>query len=240
MLAANLALPAHGLVTLTWGNVSGIDRESGLVAIKPSGVPYESMTVADIVVVDLEGNVVEGERRPSTDTPTHLELYRAYDWIGGIVHTHSTWATAWAQAEREIPLLGHHARRPQRPADPADAARWRSPRSRRTTRGRPAERSSQATTEHDSCALVRGPRALRLGRLAGRRGRGRGHARGGRAHRAADDACSPPTGRRSRMRSATSTSSASTGRTRTTGSDLPRAGRARDGSRSTCRARHWW
>ena len=106
VLAANLALPAHGLVTLTWGNVSGIDRERGLVAIKPSGVPYESMTLADIVLLDLDGNVVEGERRPSTDTPTHLELYRAYDWIGGIVHTHSTWATAWAQAEREIPLLG--------------------------------------------------------------------------------------------------------------------------------------
>jgi len=106
VLAANLALPAHGLVTLTWGNVSGIDRERGLVAIKPSGVPYESMTLADVVLVDLEGNVVEGERRPSTDTPTHLELYRAYDWIGGIVHTHSPFATAWAQALRELPCLG--------------------------------------------------------------------------------------------------------------------------------------
>jgi len=106
VLEANLALPAHGLVTLTWGNVSGIDRESNLVAIKPSGVPYEAMTAEDIVVVDLDGGQVEGERRPSTDTPTHLALYRAFEEIGGVVHTHSTWATAWAQAGREIPILG--------------------------------------------------------------------------------------------------------------------------------------
>ena len=106
VLAANLALPAHGLVTLTWGNASGIDRATGLVAIKPSGVSYENMTAQDMVIVDLDGNVVEGERRPSTDTPTHLALYRAFEQIGGIVHTHSTWATAWAQAQREIPLLG--------------------------------------------------------------------------------------------------------------------------------------
>ncbi len=106
VLAANLALPAHGLVTLTWGNASGIDRGTGLVAIKPSGVSYENMTAEDLVIVDLDGNVIEGERRPSTDTPTHLALYRAFEQIGGIVHTHSTWATAWAQAQREIPLLG--------------------------------------------------------------------------------------------------------------------------------------
>lgn len=106
VLEANLALPAHGLVTLTWGNVSGIDRDRGLVAIKPSGVPYQGMTDADLVVLDLDGNQVEGVGRPSTDTPTHLALYRAFDGIGGIVHTHSTWATAWAQAEREIPILG--------------------------------------------------------------------------------------------------------------------------------------
>lgn len=155
VLAANLALPAHGLVTLTWGNVSGIDRERGLVAIKPSGVPYASMTVADIVVVDLDGNVVEGERRPSTDTPTHLELYRAHDWIGGIVHTHSTWATAWAQAEREIPLLGTtHADLSARPI----------PLTRPLTEseveedyeGATGRALVDATTEHDSCALVRG------------------------------------------------------------------------------------
>jgi L-ribulose-5-phosphate 4-epimerase len=91
---------------LTWGNVSGIDRDRGLVAIKPSGVPYETLAASDMVVLDLDGNVLEGERRPSTDTPTHLELYRAFDEIGGIVHTHSAWATAWAQAQREIPLLG--------------------------------------------------------------------------------------------------------------------------------------
>ena len=106
VLEANLSLREHGVVTLTWGNVSGIDRDSGLVAIKPSGVPYEAMTAADMVVVDLEGNQVEGERRPSTDTPTHLALYRAFDDIGGVAHTHSTWATAWAQAGREIPVLG--------------------------------------------------------------------------------------------------------------------------------------
>jgi L-ribulose-5-phosphate 4-epimerase len=106
VLEANLSLREHGVVTLTWGNVSGIDRDTGLVAIKPSGVPYEAMTAADMVVVDLEGNQVEGERRPSTDTPTHLALYRAFDDIGGVAHTHSTWATAWAQAGREIPVLG--------------------------------------------------------------------------------------------------------------------------------------
>jgi L-ribulose-5-phosphate 4-epimerase len=106
VLDANRALVAHGLVKLTWGNVSGIDRDSGLVAIKPSGIPYDELTASDIVILDLDGNVVEGERRPSSDTPTHLVLYRAFDRIGAVVHTHSTWATAWAQAQREIPLLG--------------------------------------------------------------------------------------------------------------------------------------
>ena len=106
VLAGNRALPEHGLVTLTWGNVSGIDRDEGLIAIKASGVSYTDLTAADIVVLDLDGNVVSGERRPSTDTPTHLVLYRAFEEIGGIVHTHSTWATAWAQAQREIPVLG--------------------------------------------------------------------------------------------------------------------------------------
>jgi L-ribulose-5-phosphate 4-epimerase len=106
VLKANLGLPRHGLVTLTWGNVSGIDRERGLVVIKPSGVSYEALEGRDLVVVDLEGSVVEGERRPSTDTPTHLALYRAFKTIGAVVHTHSTWATAWAQAESPIPLLG--------------------------------------------------------------------------------------------------------------------------------------
>jgi L-ribulose-5-phosphate 4-epimerase len=107
VLRANLALPAHGLVKLTWGNVSGIDRERGLMAIKASGVAYAEMGVADIVLVDVSsGEQVESERRPSTDTPTHLALYRRYATIGGVVHTHSTWATAWAQAEREIPVLG--------------------------------------------------------------------------------------------------------------------------------------
>jgi L-ribulose-5-phosphate 4-epimerase len=106
VLAANRALPAHGLVLLTSGNVSGIDRDRGLVVIKPSGLAYDAITVDDMVVVDLDGNVVEGRRHPSTDTPTHVGLYKAFEQIGGIVHTHSTWATAWAQAQREIPLLG--------------------------------------------------------------------------------------------------------------------------------------
>jgi L-ribulose-5-phosphate 4-epimerase len=106
VLAANLALPEHGLVVLTSGNASGIDRDRGLVAIKPSGVAYGGMGASDLVIVDLDGDVMEGERRPSTDTPTHLALYRAFEQIGGIVHTHSTWATSWAQAQREIPLLG--------------------------------------------------------------------------------------------------------------------------------------
>src|SRR5436305_6631855 len=106
VLEANRALPAHGLVKLTSGNVSGIDHERGVMVIKPSGVSYDQMTAADMVVVDLDGNVVAGERRPSTDTPTHLALYKAFEEIGGVVHTHSTWSCAWAQAQREIPLLG--------------------------------------------------------------------------------------------------------------------------------------
>jgi len=104
--SANLELPKHGLVTFTWGNVSGIDREHGLVAIKPSGVSYEDMTAADMVVVTLDGTVVEGNRKPSSDTPTHLALYQAFPLIGGIVHTHSRWATSWAQAGRGIPAYG--------------------------------------------------------------------------------------------------------------------------------------
>jgi L-ribulose-5-phosphate 4-epimerase len=107
VLAANLALVEHRLVKLTWGNVSGIDRGEGMMAIKASGVDYARMTAADIVLVDVAGGeLVEGDLRPSTDTPTHLALYRSLPEIGGVVHTHSTWATAWAQAEREIPVLG--------------------------------------------------------------------------------------------------------------------------------------
>ena len=102
----NLELVEHGLVVLTWGNVSGIDREAGLVAIKPSGVPYAGMTAEDIVVVDLEGHAVEGTLRPSSDLPTHLALYRAFPSVGGIVHTHSPKAVAWAQARRGIPAFG--------------------------------------------------------------------------------------------------------------------------------------
>ena len=106
VLEANLLLPKHGLVTFTWGNVSGIDRERGLVVIKPSGVPYETMEAEDMVVVDLDGNVVEGKWKPSSDTPTHLALYRAYEGIGGVVHTHSHWATTFAQAGKSIPAMG--------------------------------------------------------------------------------------------------------------------------------------
>ena len=103
---ANMQLPKYGLVTFTWGNVSGIDRKSGLVVIKPSGVEYDTMKPEDMVVVDLDGKVVEGKYRPSSDTPTHVELYKAFPKVGGIVHTHSSWATSWAQAGRSIPCYG--------------------------------------------------------------------------------------------------------------------------------------
>ena len=103
---ANMDLPRYGLVTFTWGNVSAIDRQRGLVMIKPSGIAYKSMTVDDMSVVDLQGHVVEGRWRPSSDTATHLALYRRYPDLGGVVHTHSTHATAWAQAGLAIPALG--------------------------------------------------------------------------------------------------------------------------------------
>ncbi len=103
---ANLQLPKHGLVTFTWGNASGIDRERGIIVIKPSGVSYEEMTVQDMVCVDLNGNVVEGRWKPSSDTPTHLELYKAFPNIGGVVHTHSRWATIYAQAGKSIHPYG--------------------------------------------------------------------------------------------------------------------------------------
>lgn len=106
VLNANLALVKNGLVLFTWGNVSAIDRKSGLVVIKPSGVSYDGMKAEDMVVVNLNGDVVEGNYRPSSDTPTHIELYRAHPQIGGIVHTHSTYATAFAQAERAVPAYG--------------------------------------------------------------------------------------------------------------------------------------
>lgn len=103
---ANLELVEFNLVVFTWGNVSGIDREQGLVVIKPSGVSYKSMKPEDMVVLDLEGNIVEGYYKPSSDTPTHLVLYKNFKNIGGIVHTHSPWATSWAQAGRSIPAIG--------------------------------------------------------------------------------------------------------------------------------------
>jgi len=103
---ANLELPKYGLVTFTWGNVSGIDRESGLVVIKPSGVDYDGMSPEDMVVVDLDGKRVEGKWKPSSDTDTHVALYRAFPTLGGIVHTHSRWATTFAQAGRDIPAMG--------------------------------------------------------------------------------------------------------------------------------------
>ncbi|MBR6486786.1 MAG: L-ribulose-5-phosphate 4-epimerase [Lachnospiraceae bacterium] len=103
---ANMELPNRGLVTYTWGNVSGIDRESGYFVIKPSGVEYEELTPDDMVVMDLEGRKIEGKYKPSSDTATHIELYRAYADIGGVVHTHSPEAVAWAQAGRDIPLYG--------------------------------------------------------------------------------------------------------------------------------------
>ncbi len=106
VLKANLLLPKHGLVSFTWGNASGIDRENGLVVIKPSGVPYSEMTVDDLVVVSMTGVVVEGHYKPSSDLPTHLELYKAFPECGGIVHTHSRWATIFAQAELPLDPLG--------------------------------------------------------------------------------------------------------------------------------------
>lgn len=106
VLEANLLLPKYNLITFTWGNVSGIDRERGLVVIKPSGVEYDGMTVDDLVVVTLDGEQVEGDLRPSSDTPTHLELYKAFPNIGGIVHTHSQWSTTFAQSGLDIPALG--------------------------------------------------------------------------------------------------------------------------------------
>lgn len=106
VLDANLQLPKYGLVTFTWGNVSEIDRELGVIAIKPSGVEYDDMKVDDIVVVDLDGNRVEGSMNPSSDTDTHIELYKAFPTVGGVVHTHSRSATIWAQAGLDVPALG--------------------------------------------------------------------------------------------------------------------------------------
>ncbi len=103
---ANMLLPKHGLVTFTWGNVSGIDREKGLFVIKPSGVEYDKLKPEDMVVMDLKGNKVEGQYKPSSDTPTHLVLYNEFESLGGVVHTHSSYATSWAQAGRDIPCYG--------------------------------------------------------------------------------------------------------------------------------------
>lgn len=103
---ANMELPRYGLVTFTWGNVSGIDKESGLFVIKPSGVDYNKLTPDDMVVMDLQGNKIEGDLKPSSDTPTHLEIYKAFPEVGGIVHTHSSYATSWAQSGRGIPCYG--------------------------------------------------------------------------------------------------------------------------------------
>src|SRR5947209_15715323 len=106
VLEANLALVKHNLVIFTWGNASAIDRESGRVVIKPSGVPYAGMKASDMVVVNLRGEVVGGKYKPSSDLPTHLELYRRFPAVGGIVHTHARWSTIWAQSGREIPPYG--------------------------------------------------------------------------------------------------------------------------------------
>lgn len=103
---ANLELPKKGLVTYTWGNVSGIDREKGFIVIKPSGVEYEDMKAEDMVVVDMNGKVVEGKYKPSSDTPTHIELYKAFSNVGGVVHTHSSWATIFSQAGKDIKAYG--------------------------------------------------------------------------------------------------------------------------------------
>jgi L-ribulose-5-phosphate 4-epimerase len=142
VLAANLALVEHNLVTLTWGNVSAVDRHRGLMAIKPSGVDYGSMTAEDIVVLDLDGgSSLDGHRRPSSDTPTHLALYRAFAEIGGIVHTHSPHATAWAQAGREIPVLG---------TTHADLTPWAIP----VTRGLTPDEVSRGYEEETATVLI--------------------------------------------------------------------------------------
>ncbi|MTW84419.1 L-ribulose-5-phosphate 4-epimerase [Virgibacillus dakarensis] len=106
VLEANLALPKHNLVTFTWGNVSGVSREEELIVIKPSGVPYEKLKRDNMVVVDFNGDVVEGELNPSSDTPTHVVLYKNFPHIGGVVHTHAPWSTSWAQAGKDLPALG--------------------------------------------------------------------------------------------------------------------------------------
>ncbi|MUK87727.1 L-ribulose-5-phosphate 4-epimerase [Ornithinibacillus sp. L9] len=106
VLNANKELPTYNLVTFTWGNVSGVNREKELIVIKPSGIPYEDLKLEDMVVVDFNGNVVEGELKPSSDTPTHIVLYKHFQSIGGIVHTHAPWSTSWAQAGKGIPALG--------------------------------------------------------------------------------------------------------------------------------------
>jgi L-ribulose-5-phosphate 4-epimerase len=106
VLKANLELPKRGLVTYTWGNVSGIDRQNGFIAIKPSGVEYDTMTMDDIVLIDLEGRIIEGRLKPSSDAPTHVILYNSFPEIGGVCHTHSRWATSWAQAGMSIPAFG--------------------------------------------------------------------------------------------------------------------------------------
>ena len=123
---ANLDLVKHNLVIFTWGNVSGIDREHGLVVIKPSGVDYDVMKASDMVVVDLQtGEVVDGELNPSSDTPTHLVLYREFPELGGIVHTHSTYATAWAQAGKDIPTSAPRMPTTSTTASPAPTVWWR-------------------------------------------------------------------------------------------------------------------
>lgn len=106
VLEANLALPKHHMVTFTWGNVSGVSREKKLIVIKPSGVPYDELVKEDMVVVDYDGNIVEGKLNPSSDTPTHIVLYKKFPDIGGVVHTHAPWSTSWAQAGMNIPALG--------------------------------------------------------------------------------------------------------------------------------------
>ena len=210
VLEANLALPAQGLVKLTWGNASGVDRDRGLMAIKASGVAYEHMTADDVVLIDLQsGEVVTDPgvtdpahpRRPSTDTPTHRALYNAFDRIGGIVHTHSTWATAWAQAEQEIPLLG---------TTHADLMAEAVPLTRPLTADE-VDRDYEGETGTVLIELIgervgrasRGarawPRSVLLGGDSRRRGHGGGHARGGGPARAAHPAAAPrrrPAGRR--------------------------------------------
>ena len=229
--AANTALVRSGLVTLSFGNVSGVDRSAGIMLIKPSGVPYETLRPDDLVGIDLASGVaVEGAARPSSDTPTHLRLYRRYAEIGGVVHTHSTQASAWAQAGRPIPCLGtthaDHFRGPV-PVTRADAPIRTGPdvRSRYRCRDHRDPGGAPARPTRDAGDPGSLPWAVHLGPGCGRGACERHRPRGGGDDGGADARCSTRTPDRSTTPSATVTSGASTGLAPTTARRVGRADR---------------